>query len=92
MISLVLRAFGLTILLASLFLDVKVAASPLENIKGLGVSRTKFNRRQDDGPGGGSVDPSGIEPEDEDAAQLLADGTGPLRSGKSGPIVQLHND
>ena len=92
MVSVILRAFGLTVLLASLFLDVKVTASPLENAKGVGVSRTRFNRRQDDGPGGGSVDPSGIEPEDEDAAQLLADGTGPLRSGKSGSFVQLHNN
>lgn len=81
------RAFGLAVLIASLFLDVTVIASPLESGKGVDLSTSRLNRRQDPGPGEGSVDASGIEPEDEDLAQIAADGTGPLRNGKSSQIV-----
>lgn len=81
------QAFGLVILFASLFLDVTVIASPLESGKGVDLSAFRLNRRQDPGPGAGSVDASAIEPEDEDLVQIAADGTGPLRSGKSNQIV-----
>lgn len=91
MLSIIFRALSLAVLLASLFLDIKITASPLENRKGVDSSPFILDERQDDGPGGGSVDPSGVEPEDEDAAQLLADGTGPLRRGKSHRTVQGHN-
>lgn len=77
------RALALAVPLASLLLDAIVIASPLENARGIDVSNFGLNRRQDPGPGAGSVDPSGIEPEDEDPAQIAADGTGPLRSGRS---------
>ena len=79
------RAFALAIPLASLLLEATVAASPREIAKGIDVSN--FGLRQDPGPGAGSIDPSGIEPEDEDPAQIAADGTRPLRSGKSGRFV-----
>lgn len=84
---LITRAFALAFPLASLLLDATVTASPLERAEGIDVSNFGLHRRQDPGPGAGSVDPSGIEPEDEDPAQIAADGTGPLRNGKSTQFV-----
>lgn len=70
---------------ASLIFSTTIIATPLEHEKHIDVANFRLNRhkRQDPGPGGGAVDPSAIEPEDEDPAQIAADGTGPLRSGIS---------
>ena len=87
MTSVIVRAFGLAVLLASLSPNIQITASPLESGKGVAISPSGLNRRQDDGPGRGIVDLSGIELEDEDAAQVAADGTGPLRSGKSDRVA-----
>lgn len=67
---------------ASLIFSTTIIATPLEHEKHIDVANFRLNRhkRQDPGPGGGAVDPSAIEPEDEDPAQIAADGTGPLRS------------
>lgn len=81
------RDFGLAILFASLFLDVTITASPLEIGNDVHLSTIGLKRRQDPGPGAGTVDPSGIEPEDEDLAQIVPDGTKPLRNGTSSQIV-----
>lgn len=77
-------ALALAASLASLLSSTTVTASPLEHEKRIDVANFGLNphKRQDPGPGGGAVDPSGIEPEDEDPAQIAADGTGPLRSGR----------
>ena len=79
------RALALAASLASLLFSTTVKASPLEHEKRIDVANFGLNphKRQDPGPGGGAVDPSGIEPEDEDLAQIAADGTSPLRSGRS---------
>ena len=79
------RALALAASLASLLVSVTVTASPLEHEKRIDVANFGLNphKRQDPGPGGGAVDPSGVEPEDEDPAQIAADGTGPLRTGRS---------
>ena len=80
-----LRTLTIAAYLACLLFSVNIAASPFEYDKPINVASFGLNphKRQDPGPGGGAVDASGIEPEDEDAAQIAADGTGPLRSGKS---------
>lgn len=79
------RALALAAALAGLLLSTTITASPLEHDKRIDVANFGLNphKRQDPGPGGGAIDASGIEPEDEDPAQIAADGTGPLRSGKS---------
>ena len=79
------RPLALAASLASLLFSITITASPLEHEKRIDVVSFGSNphKRQDPGPGGGAVDPSGIEPEDEDTAQIAADGTGPLRSGTS---------
>ena len=79
------RALALAASLASLLFSTTLTASPLEHGKRIDVANFGLNphKRQDPGPGGGAVDPSGIEPEDEDPAQIAADGTSPLRSGRS---------
>ena len=77
------RAVALAVSLASLLHGATVIAKPLDTAGGIDVSKFGLYRRQDPGPGGGTVDPSGIEPEDEDPAQIAADGTGPLRSAVS---------
>ncbi len=89
------RALALAASLASLLFSTTITASPLEHEKRIDVESFGLNphKRQDPGPGGGAVDPSGVEPEDEDTAQIAADGTGPLRSGTSIPLdsfVGLH--
>ena len=74
------RALALAASLTSLLLSTAVTASPLGDEDGsIDVSMFGIHRRQDPGPSGN--DPSGIQPEDEDAAEIAADGTGPLRSG-----------
>ena len=78
------RAVAYAMTFASLLLGATmVIATPLDTASGIDVSNFGLHRRQDPGPGDGTVDPSGIEPEDEDPAEIAADGTGPLRSGKS---------
>ena len=77
-----IRALAFLAPLASLLLSANVAASPLggdSNV--IDVSAFGLHKRQDPGPSG--TDPSGIQPEDEDGAEIAADGTGPLRSGIS---------
>lgn len=59
-----------------------VQGSPLDTTRGTNAINLKHFRRQDPGPES-AEDPSGIEPEDEDEAQILADGTDALRRGKS---------
>lgn len=78
------RALAQAACLAVLLYSTSITASPLEHDKRIDVAKFGLNphKRQDPGPGGGVVDASGIEPEDEDPAQIAADGTGPLRSGK----------
>ena len=78
------RAVAQAACLAGLLYSTSITASPLEHDKRVDVANFGLNphKRQDPGPGGGAVDASGIEPEDEDPAQIAADGTGPLRSGK----------
>ena len=72
------KPIGLSIIFHTLFFYVAIRASPLENGKGLDT----LNKRQGSFlPGLGGIDPSGIDPEDENFFQILADGTGPLRSG-----------
>ena len=80
------RAFALAAPIASLLLSTRIAASPLggeDHSVDSPVDNAMFDlhRRQDPGPSGS--DPSGIQPEDEDEAEIAADGTGPLRSGMS---------
>ena len=76
------RALAFVAPLASLLLSVSVTASPLGDENGfIDVSAFGLHRRQDPGPYG--ADPSGFQPEDEDDAEIAADGTGPLRSGIS---------
>lgn len=78
------RALALAASLAGLLFSTTITASPLEHDKRIDIANFGLNphKRQDPGPGGGAIDASGIEPEDEDPAQIAADGTGPLRSGK----------
>ena len=76
--------------LAALLLDSNAVAKPLEPRSGIDVSNFGIGKRQDPGPSGGAVDPSGIEPEDEDPAEIAADGTGPLRSAV--PARALYTD
>ena len=66
-----------------------VHASPLSGTRALDVIDVKMFRRQDPGPQS-AQDPSGIEPEDEDPAQILADGTDALRSGKKAISLCLY--
>ena len=74
------RALALAAPLTSLLLSATVTASPLGGEDGsIDVSMFGIHRRQDPGPSG--TDPSGIQPEDEDGAEIAADGTGPLRKG-----------
>lgn len=75
------RLFALLVAFAALAQVSIVHASPLSGTKALDVIDLKNFRRQDPGPQS-AQDPSGIEPEDEDSAQILADGTDALRSGK----------
>ena len=66
----------------SLLLSTLVTASPLGGEDGsIDVSVFGIHKRQDPGPSG--TDPSGIQPEDEDDAEIAADGTGPLRKAVS---------
>ena len=74
------RALALAVQLTSLLLSATVTASPLGVEDGsIDVSMFAIHRRQDPGPSG--TDPSGIQPEDEDDAQIAGDGTENLRSG-----------
>ena len=66
-----------------------VHASPFNGARALDVINLRNFRRQDPGPQS-AQDPSGIEPEDEDSAQILADGTDALRSGKRTISVFAH--
>ena len=68
---------------AYLFFSPTITASPLEYDKPINVAKFGLNahKRQDPSSGGDAADASGIEPEDEDPAQIAADGTGPLRNG-----------
>ena len=66
-----------------------IHASPLSGARALDVIDVKMFRRQDPGPQS-AQDPSGIEPEDEDPAQILADGTDALRSGKKSSSLCLY--
>ncbi len=76
------RALALAAPLTSLLLSATITASPLGIDDGsIDVSMFGIHRRQDPGPSG--TDPSGILPEDEDDAQIIADGTGNLRKGMS---------
>ena len=76
------RALALAAPFVSLLLSSTVTASPLGSENGaVDVSGFGLQIRQDPGPSGD--DPSGVQPEDEDPAEILADGTGPLRSGMS---------
>ena len=76
------RALAFAAPLASLLLSTTVTASPLGGEDGsIDASMFGVHKRQDPGPSGD--DPSGIQPEDEDQAEIAADGTGPLRSGMS---------
>lgn len=89
------RDLALAASLAGLLFSTTITASPLEHEKRIDVANFGLNphKRQDPGPGGGAADASGIEPEDEDPAQIAADGTGPLRSGKSdllGSFLGIH--
>lgn len=79
---LTIRALAFIVPLASLLLSANVTASPLGDDNGIiDVSAFGLHKRQDPGPS--ENDPSGIQPEDEDDAEIAADGTGPLRSGTS---------
>ena len=71
--------------LAGLLYSTSITASPLEHDRRIDVANFGLNphKRQDPGPGGGAADASGLEPEDEDAAQIAAEGTGPVRCCKS---------
>ena len=75
------RALAFAAQLTSLLLlSSTVTPSPLGAEDGsIDVSMFAINRRQDPGPS--EIDPSGIQPEDEDDAEIAGDGTGPLRSG-----------
>ena len=89
------RTLALAASFAGLLFSTTITASPLEHDKRIDVANFGLNphKRQDPGPGGGAIDASGIEPEDEDPAQIAADGTGPLRSGRSvllGSFLGLH--
>ena len=79
------RALALTASFASLLFSTTITASPLEHDKRIDVANFGLNphKRQDPGLAGGAVDASGIEPEVEGPAQIAADGTGPLPSGRS---------
>ena len=79
--NLTIRALAFFAPLSSLLLSAIVTASPLRDDNNfIDVSAFGLHKRQDPGPSG--TDPSGIQPEDEDDAEIAADGTGPLRSGK----------
>lgn len=89
------RALALAASLAGLLFSTTITASPFLHDKRIDLANFGLNphKRQDPGPGGGATDASGIEPEDEDPAQIAADGTGPLRSGKSvllGSFLGIH--
>lgn len=74
------RAFALAAPLITVLLSATVIASPLgDEVGSMDISMFGIHRRQDPGPSG--TDPSGIQPEDEDDAEIAADGTGPLRAG-----------
>ena len=76
------RTLALIAPLFSLLLPATVVASPLgDGDRLMDVSMFGIRRRQDPGPSG--TDPSGIQPEDEDDAQIAGDGTKTLRSGVS---------
>ncbi len=77
------RALALAAPFTILLLSTAITASPLGGDDGsIDASMFGIHRRQDPGPSG--TDPSGIQPEDEDDAEIAADGTGPLRKGMSG--------
>ena len=77
---LTLQTLAFVIPLASLLFSFNAIASPLADDNAIiDVSAFGLHKRQDPGPSG--TDPSGIQPEDEDDAEIAADGTGPLRSG-----------
>ena len=70
------RALILAAPLLNSFLSTIVTASPVDYSENLGVTdNTLIVKRQ-------AADPSNIDPEDETDAEIAADGTGPLRSGK----------
>ena len=76
------RVFAFSFLSLGLLDYARISASPLDISKEVHTSHYDMIERQD--PGSASdANSSGIEPEDEDSDQTLADGTGPLRSGKS---------
>ena len=86
---LTIRALAFIGPLISLLLSATVTASPLGDENGIiDVSAFGLHRRQDSGPSG--TDPSGIQPEDEDDAEIAADGTRPLRSGNSSSETKSH--
>ena len=77
--------FALAVSLLGLFHYAEIAASPVDGPKDVSrpahMSNYDITKRQDPGPES-AADPSGIEPEDEDPAQIAADGTDALRRGK----------
>ncbi|KAG6991209.1 hypothetical protein G7Y79_00055g089850 [Physcia stellaris] len=76
------KVVALSLPLIALLQTAIVQSSPLDSQRGINAINLKHFRRQDPGPES-AEDPSGIEPEDEDQAQILADGTDALRKGKS---------
>ena len=77
------RILTLAACFACLLFSPTIVASPFEYDQPVDVTNFGLNahKRQDPSSGGDASDPSGIDPEDEDAAQIAADGTGPLRKG-----------
>ena len=74
------RALALVAFLTSLLLSAIVTASSLEGEDDfIDVFMFEIHRRQDSGPS--ETDLSGIQPEDENDAEIAADDTGPLRKG-----------
>lgn len=74
------RLLALSLPFIALLPNVMVNATPLNSNRGTGSIDLNLFRRQDPGPSS-TADASGIEPEDEDPAQILADGTDALRRG-----------
>ena len=68
------KAICLAAPLLSLLFSTIVSASPLEHPGEVDDALLVLKRQ--------AVDPTGVEPEDEPAAEIAADGTGPLRDGR----------
>lgn len=72
------KAFGPFIFFHGLFFNAGIRASPLESARAADI----LDKRQGLISGLFDSDPSGIAAEDGNLFEILADGTGPLRSGR----------